>query len=100
MSYLGFTAWATASRCRDDVDAISRPYYSSDRVSSWYPGGSIGLEVALAWSAMQDRDPDENDPDPNALATEGRTRGLPHLPLIDADKVQSRQRDSILPGTS
>ncbi len=91
MSYMGFTAWATASKCRDDVDAISVSYYSSDRTSSWYPGGSFGLDMALAWSAMQDGGQDENDPDPDV------TLGAPlasldaylHLPLIDADEVQT-----------
>jgi putative CocE/NonD family hydrolase len=89
MSYLGFTAWATASRCGDDVDAISVSYFSSDRISSWYPGGSIGLEVALAWSAMQDRDPDENEVNPEALGPKAELEAYLHLPLIDADKVQS-----------
>jgi putative CocE/NonD family hydrolase len=89
-SYLGFTAWATASRCRDDVDAISVSYYSSDRISSWYPGGSLGLDVALAWSAMQDRDPEECGADPVAHgpALAGLEAYL-HLPLIDADTVQT-----------
>lgn len=91
MSYMGFTAWATASRCKDDVAAISVSYYSSDRVSSWYPGGSFGLDVALAWSARQDSAAGESEPD------SGDSLGVPlarldaylHLPLIDADEVQT-----------
>jgi uncharacterized protein len=92
MSYLGFTAWATASRCRDDVDAISVSYFSSDRISSWYPGGSIGLEVALAWSAMQDSDKDESDAEPNLSGPVAGLDAYLHLPLIDADKVQSGRK--------
>jgi putative CocE/NonD family hydrolase len=91
MSYMGFTAWATASRCKDDVAAISVSYYSSDRVSSWYPGGSFGLDMALAWSAMQDSGHGESDSDRDdelgpPLAN---LEAYLHLPLIDADKVQT-----------
>jgi putative CocE/NonD family hydrolase len=88
MSYLGFTAWATASRCKSVIDAISVSYFSSDRVSSWYPGGSIGLDVALAWSAMQDRRSDENDVDADKLEPPvAALEAYLHLPLIDADKA-------------
>ena len=62
MSYMGFTTWATASRCQEDLAAISVSYYSSDRTSAWYPGGSFGLDLALAWSAMQDSGQSESDP--------------------------------------
>jgi hypothetical protein len=27
--------------------------YSTDRISSWYPGGGFGLELALSWTAIQ-----------------------------------------------
>jgi len=89
MSYLSFTALATASRCKDDVDAITFSYFSSDRVSSWYPGGSIGLEVALAWSASQDKDPDEKEKSLGGAGPKAELDAYTHLPLIDADKVQS-----------
>ena len=46
-SYLGFTAWATASTRPASLRALSIQVYSSDRVSSWYPGGSFGLDNAL-----------------------------------------------------
>ena len=91
MSYMGFTAWATASRCRADVAAISVSYYSSDRTSSWYPGGSFGLDLALAWSAMQDGDHDvsESEADVTLGAPIASLDAYMHLPLIDADKVQT-----------
>jgi putative CocE/NonD family hydrolase len=91
MSYMGFTAWATASRCRDDVAAISVSYYSSDRTSAWYPGGSFGLDLALAWSAMQDNGQTERDPDrDDAIGPPVATLGAYlHLPLTDADEVQT-----------
>ncbi len=100
MSYMGFTTWATASRCRDDVAAISVSYYSSDRTSAWYPGGSFGLDLALAWSAMQDSGQSESDPDrDDALGPPlDNLEGWPplasfgaylHLPLIEADEVHT-----------
>jgi uncharacterized protein len=90
MSYMGFTAWATASRCKEDVAAISVSYYSSDRTSSWYPGGSFGLDMALAWSAMQDNDQEEIDSDRDDLGPPlANLQAYLHLPLIDADIVQT-----------
>ena len=91
MSYMGFTAWATASKCRQDVDAISVSYFSSDRTSSWYPGGSFGLDMALAWSAMQDSDHSKTEAgDDDVLgAPVASLKAYMHLPLIDADEVQT-----------
>jgi uncharacterized protein len=91
MSYMGFTAWATASRCKGDVDAISVSYYSSDRFSSWYPGGSFGLDMALAWSAMQDdgQAESEHDSDVTLGPPLASLEAYMHLPLIDADQVQT-----------
>jgi putative CocE/NonD family hydrolase len=91
MSYMGFTAWATASRCKDHVDAISVSYYSSDRTSSWYPGGSFGLDMALAWSAMQDDSHDDSEPGlDDALGPPvASLEAYLHLPLIEADEVQT-----------
>jgi putative CocE/NonD family hydrolase len=100
MSYMGFTAWATASRCRDDVAAISVSYYSSDRISAWYPGGSFGLDLALAWSAMQDGGKAESGADSGdalgpplenleAWPPLASLRAYLHLPLIEADEVHT-----------
>jgi putative CocE/NonD family hydrolase len=91
MSYMGFTAWATASRCRAEVNAISVSYYSSDRISSWYPGGSFSLDMALAWSAMQDSDNAASDPDRDAAlgAPLVSFNAYMHLPLIDADEAHT-----------
>ncbi|MEU6540783.1 CocE/NonD family hydrolase [Streptomyces sp. NPDC047000] len=52
-SYHAFTAWATASSRPAGLKAISTAMYSTDRVSSWYPGGGFGLELALSWTAVQ-----------------------------------------------
>lgn len=85
-SYLGFAAWAAASSHPASLRALSIQVYSSDRVSSWYPGGSFGLDNALPWAAGQ----------ASAAGSSGRSMdlGLPgaqadaaysHLPLQDAD---------------
>ena len=60
-SYLGFTAWATASTRPASLRALSIQVYSSDRVSSWYPGGSFGLDNALPWTAGQASAVDSSD---------------------------------------
>jgi hypothetical protein len=53
MSYMGFTAWATASRCKDDVAAISVSYYSSDRIR-WYLVPDGGLASTPSDQALSD----------------------------------------------
>jgi len=85
-SYLGFAAWATASTRPASLRALSIQVYSSDRVSSWYPGGSFGLDNALPWAAGQasavdsaDRSMDAGLPGPDIDAA------FNHLPLQDAD---------------
>lgn len=73
-SYLAFTAWATASTRPASLKAIATAIYSTDRVSSWYPGGGFGLELALSWAANQQADGTEAGVDP-----------YNHLPLREAD---------------
>jgi putative CocE/NonD family hydrolase len=52
-SYHAFTSWAIASTRPAAVKAMATGMYSTDRVSSWYPGGGFGLELALNWAAIQ-----------------------------------------------
>lgn len=52
-SYHAFTSWATASTWPASLKAIATAMYSTNRVSSWYPGGGFGLELALSWTAIQ-----------------------------------------------
>ncbi|MBN9193876.1 CocE/NonD family hydrolase [Microbacterium sp.] len=74
LSYLAFTSWATASTRPASLKAIATGIYSTDRVSSWYPGGGFGLELALTWAANQQADGAETGTDP-----------YDHLPLCEAD---------------
>jgi putative CocE/NonD family hydrolase len=75
-SYHAFTAWATASSRPTSLKAISTAAYSADRVSSWYPGGSFALELALSWTARQQASGADVGEDP-----------YDHLPLTEADAV-------------
>lgn len=73
-SYLAFTALATASTRPGCLKAIATSVYSADRVSSWYPGGTFDLQLAMIWATLQQSD----------------IQGAPedafmHLPLGDAD---------------
>jgi len=88
-SYLGFAAWATASNRPASLRAMSVQIYSADRVSSWYPGGTFGLDIALPWAASQAGVQDK--PERRALADEeapplqGIDAAFNHLPLQEAD---------------
>ncbi|MEY9852838.1 putative CocE/NonD family hydrolase [Leifsonia sp. EB41] len=77
-SYLGFTAWATASTRPASLRAMAIAEYSSDRVTAWYPGGVFTLDQALTWSV-------ENEP--GGSAAPPRLEDFAHLPLSDADRA-------------
>jgi putative CocE/NonD family hydrolase len=73
-SYHAFSSWATASTRPACLKAIATAMYSTDRVSSWYPGGGFALELALSWTAMQ-----------QANGAEVGDSPYDHLPLNQAD---------------
>jgi uncharacterized protein len=73
-SYLAFTALATASTRPGCLRAIATSVYSADRVSSWYPGGTFDLQLAMVWATLQQGSGGEAPEDP-----------FMHLPLGDAD---------------
>ncbi len=73
-SYLAFTALATASTRPGCLKAIATSVYSADRVSSWYPGGTFDLQLAMIWATLQQTGSKEATEDP-----------FMHLPLGDAD---------------
>jgi putative CocE/NonD family hydrolase len=73
-SYHAFSSWATASTRPSSLKAIATAMYSTDRVSSWYPGGGFALELALSWTAMQ-----------QAQGTRLEQNPYNRLPLDEAD---------------
>jgi putative CocE/NonD family hydrolase len=50
-SYMGFTQWALASTKPPYLKAMAVALSTSVRSYSWYPGGSLALEVIIPWDA-------------------------------------------------
>jgi hypothetical protein len=48
-SYMGFTQWALASTRPPFLKAMAVALSASVRAFSWYPGGSLALEVIIPW---------------------------------------------------
>ena len=48
-SYMGFTQWALASTKPPHLKAMAVALSTSVRSYSWYPGGSLALEVIIPW---------------------------------------------------
>jgi putative CocE/NonD family hydrolase len=48
-SYMGFTQWALASTKPPHLKAMAVALSTSVRAYSWYPGGSLALEVIIPW---------------------------------------------------
>ncbi len=88
-SYMGFTQWALASTKPPYLKAMAVALSTSVRAYSWYPGGSLALEVIIPW----DLGATQFNKQADALATtdispEGIERrmaelkaGFDHLPL-------------------
>ena len=49
-SYMGFTQWALASTKPPHLKAMAVALSTSVRAYSWYPGGSLALEVIIPWT--------------------------------------------------
>lgn len=48
-SYMGFTQWALGSTKPPHLKAMAIALSTSVRTYSWYPGGSLALEVIIPW---------------------------------------------------
>jgi len=48
-SYMGFTQWALASTRPPQLKAMAVALSASVRSFSWYPGGSLALEIIIPW---------------------------------------------------
>src|ERR1700733_12552947 len=62
-SYMGFTQWALASTRPPYLKAIAIALSASQRAFSWYPGGSLALEVIIPWDlgAVRFNRPDDGN---------------------------------------
>lgn len=90
-SYMGFTQWALASTRPPHLKAMAVALSTSVRSFSWYPGGSLALEVIVPWDlgALQFNRPQTRSivEDVSAEAVAKRMDELraafDHLPLGD-----------------
>lgn len=92
-SYLGFTALALAAASPITLSALVIRIYSSDRRSSWYPGGALNLDLALPWSISRARNMSGREID-ELLATQPDwlTAAYRHVPLEETDLVHGGVR--------
>jgi putative CocE/NonD family hydrolase len=88
-SYMGFTQWALASTKPAYLKAMAVALSTSVRSYSWYPGGSLALEVIIPWDVGATR---FNNPAAGARTTDISPEaierqmaelraGFDHLPL-------------------
>jgi putative CocE/NonD family hydrolase len=90
-SYMGFTQWALASTRPPYLKAMVVALSASVRAFSWYPGGSLALEVIIPWDLGATQFNKESNAAPitdiSPAAIEQRMAelraGFDHLPLGD-----------------
>ena len=87
-SYMGFTQWALASTKPPHLKAMAVALSTSVRAYSWYPGGSLALEVIIPWDAGATQFNQQANAVPTDISPEGIERrmaelkaGFDHLPL-------------------
>ena len=88
-SYMGFTQWALASTKPPHLKAMAVALSTSVRAYSWYPGGSLALEVIIPWDAGATQfNKQANGVPTTDISPEGIERrmaelkaGFDHLPL-------------------
>ena len=88
-SYMGFTQWALASTKPPHLKAMAVALSTSVRAYSWYPGGSLALEVIVPWDVGATQFNKQADGVPTTdISPEGIERrmaelkaGFDHLPL-------------------
>jgi putative CocE/NonD family hydrolase len=86
-SYMGFTQWALASMQPPYLKAMAVGLSTSVRSYSWYPGGSLALEVIIPWdvgaAAFNQLSPATTDISPEGIERRmAQLRaGFDHLPL-------------------
>ena len=93
-SYMGFTQWALASTKPPHLKAMAVALSTSVRAYSWYPGGSLALEVIIPWDAGATQFNQQANAVPTTdISPEGIERrmaelkaGFDHLPLGEVIK--------------
>jgi uncharacterized protein len=88
-SYMGFTQWALASTRPPYLKAMAVGLSASVRSFSWYPGGSLALEVIIPWdvgavSFNRARADTDTSPEGIQRMVDVMRAGFDHLPLGEA----------------
>ena len=106
-SYMGFTQWALASTEPPYLKAMAVALCGSVRRFSFYPGGTLALEIIIPWDlgAVNFNKPTGGTPvdalTPEAIAQNGETRGgLQPPPAGRRDSIPLRRGPSPLHRTA
>jgi uncharacterized protein len=84
-SYLGHTQWAVAAHVDQPLEALCLGITASEFVSSFYPGGVLGLDNMLSWSAMIGRQEERFAAVPNPKQQRRTRAAMAFLPVSGAD---------------
>jgi putative CocE/NonD family hydrolase len=84
-SYLGHTQWAIASSVDPPLTAMCLGITASEFVSTFYPGGVLGLDNMVSWSALIGRQEERFAMLPNPRQTRRTEAAMAFLPLSGAD---------------
>jgi putative CocE/NonD family hydrolase len=84
-SYLGHTQWAIAPYVDPPLEAMCLGITASEFVSSFYPGGVLGLDNMLSWSAMIGRQEERFALLPNPRQQRKTRSAMAFLPVSRAD---------------
>jgi hypothetical protein len=85
MSYLGHTQWAIGPYLDPPLEAMCLGVTASEFVSSFYPGGVLGLDNMLSWSALIGTQERRFAALPNPRKTKRIRAAMAHLPTSTAD---------------
>jgi hypothetical protein len=84
-SYLGHTQWAIGPYLDPPLEAMCLGITGSEFVSSFYPGGVLGLDNMLSWSALIGRQEERFAMVPNPRQQRRTRAAMAHLPVGSAD---------------
>jgi putative CocE/NonD family hydrolase len=84
-SYFGHTQWAVAPYVDPPLEAMCLGITASEFVSSFYPGGVLGLDSMLTWSALIGRQENRFAGLPNPRQQKRTRAAMSHLPVSTAD---------------
>jgi putative CocE/NonD family hydrolase len=85
MSYLGHTQWAIGPYLDPPLEAMCLGITASEFVSSFYPGGVLGLDNMLSWSALIGTQERRFAALPNPRKAKRIRAAMAHLPTNTAD---------------